>query len=133
MKKILCFIVTFCVILSLPCVAAMESVGTQIEYGDEGISVTFQSDSKLTEIEKKEIADKIVYGTQESEIMPASLLCSILGHDTSTETVSVIYHKVRATSPRCRKDVLKVEKCSRCDYENSTVSSSKYISCCPED
>ncbi len=129
-RKVISLIIMLCVLLSLPCTAKMNG-RTRIEYEEEKISVIFPSESTLTESEKQELADRLVYGTQESEIMPVSILCSLFGHDISTNQVIAIHHKVRDTVPRCRQDFITVETCSRCDYENSTVTYQKYINCCP--
>ncbi len=131
-RKVISLIIMLCVLLSLPCTAEMNG-RTRIEYEEEKISVIFPSESTLTESEKQELADRLVYGTQELEIMPASILCSLFGHDISTNQVVAIHHKVRSTSPRCYKEYITVETCSRCDYENSTVTSHNYIYCCPVD
>lgn len=132
MKKIISFIIVMGMLLSLPCIAA-GSDSTRIDYAEEGISVIFSDDTKLTQDKRQEIADRIVYGTQQSDVMPASLLCTLFGHKTSVEEVIVIHHKVRSKSPRCLKECIDVETCSRCDYENQTVTFQGNIDCCPED
>lgn len=58
------------------------------------------------------------------------LTCTLLGHKLENSIVSVITHKVRATSPRCLKKTYCYEACTRCDYETSEIISTKNIVCC---
>lgn len=70
-------------------------------------------------------------GSEEKEgIATYGLTCTLLGHKIESSTVTTITHKVRSTSPRCLKKTYDYESCTRCDYENSTVLTSFYISCC---
>lgn len=58
------------------------------------------------------------------------ITCSLFGHKLETGTTAQITHKVRATSPRCLRDIINYEICTRCDYSNYTTISSSYIVCC---
>lgn len=58
------------------------------------------------------------------------LTCTLLGHKIECTSVSVIEHKVRATSPRCLKETYDYEECTRCDYEKATLVNKEYIICC---
>lgn len=58
------------------------------------------------------------------------ILCTLFGHKLETGTTKTITHKVRATSPRCLEQTYEYEICTRCDYSNYTLISSRYIVCC---
>lgn len=58
------------------------------------------------------------------------LTCTLLGHKLENTVVDVITHKVRTTSPRCKKQTYLYEACTRCDYETSTLAGTEYIICC---
>ena len=66
----------------------------------------------------------------ESEAQTYGLTCTLFGHKIETSTVTKVTHKARATAPRCLQKKYTYESCTRCDYETSTLISSKYISCC---
>lgn len=58
------------------------------------------------------------------------LMCTLFGHKLESELVTVVTHKAKATAPRCLQQKYNEEACTRCDYTNSTLVSSTYISCC---
>lgn len=58
------------------------------------------------------------------------ITCTLLGHKTKISSVSVVTHKVRATSPRCKKETYNYEECTRCEYNDSTLIATEYIICC---
>jgi hypothetical protein len=58
------------------------------------------------------------------------LTCTLFGHKIEGTAVSSITHKVRATSPRCKKETYNYEACTRCDYETATLAATEYIVCC---
>ena len=58
------------------------------------------------------------------------LTCTLFGHKIESTAVATITHKVRATSPRCKKETYYYEACTRCGYEDSTLMSTEYIICC---
>ena len=58
------------------------------------------------------------------------LMCTLFGHKLETTTAHTITHNARTSAPRCLKRTYSVETCSRCDYSNSTLLDSTYISCC---
>lgn len=58
------------------------------------------------------------------------LTCTLLGHKLEPSSVSVITHKVRATSPRCVRKTYLYQACTRCDYETSELIETEYIICC---
>ncbi len=58
------------------------------------------------------------------------LTCTLFGHKIESSAVTTITHKVNSTDPRCLQKTYNAETCSRCDYTNSTLLDSSYISCC---
>lgn len=58
------------------------------------------------------------------------LTCTLFGHKLESSATYAITHKVNATDPRCLRKTFNTEVCSRCDYTNSTLLDSSYISCC---
>lgn len=58
------------------------------------------------------------------------LTCTLFGHKIEGTAVSAITHKVRSTSPRCKKETYNYEACTRCDYETSELVATVYIVCC---
>ena len=58
------------------------------------------------------------------------LTCTLFGHKIESSVVTTITHKAKATDPRCLERTYNAETCSRCDYTNSTLLDSSYISCC---
>lgn len=66
----------------------------------------------------------------ESDSQTYGLTCTLLGHKLESTNATKITHKARTTAPRCLQKTYLYEACTRCDYETSTLISSKYISCC---
>ena len=58
------------------------------------------------------------------------LMCTLFGHKLETSSAITITHNARTSDPRCLRKTYSVETCSRCDYSNSTLLGSSYISCC---
>lgn len=58
------------------------------------------------------------------------LTCTLFGHKIESSVISTVTHKVNSTDPRCLRKTYNAETCSRCDYTNSTLLDSSYISCC---
>lgn len=58
------------------------------------------------------------------------LTCTLFGHKLESSITTATTHKVSTTDPRCLRQKFNTEVCTRCDYTNSTLISSTYISCC---
>lgn len=69
-------------------------------------------------------------GEEKESVATYGLTCTLLGHKTESSTVYKINHEVRTTAPRCLKKTYNYITCTRCDYEESVLISSKYIACC---
>ena len=104
----------------------------EFEYEDQGVTIIFEEDTVLSNDERQNIADCIVYGNPNEGISTYSL-CWLTGHSIVTDSVIEIQHKVTADAPRCLRTVYEVETCSKCDYFKSTNLGSVFIPCCPED
>lgn len=109
--------------------SATTSTGATIEI--DGFEVIFEADSSFTLEEQQIIAEKVVYNNTENEIATTyNLLCTLFGHKTETETITVIEHCVREAQPRCTRSLQEVTGCTRCDYITIDVLSSTYVYCC---
>lgn len=134
MKKIKYVLIPlFCLILSINTYAASSDIFSY-DIGDTEIEVAFDDNTMFTESQKQNIAEALVYGGNSDEHMQSrGLTCTLFGHKLTTETVSVTYHKRKATSPRCYVEYYSVDSCSRCDYINEELLSGVYVVCCPVD
>ena len=133
MKKITSLLICAHIILTSMCISASATNTETKEYSYNGIEYTVEfEDSEISEETKENIAYSLI-GNDESDIMPANILCTIFGHDYKETMASVIQHKASATSPRCRKQTFDVTYCDDCDYTKSTLLGTTYINCCPED
>lgn len=95
---------------------------------NDGQTVFVFENGLSSEMQNRFIAD--YYNLDDDGAETYGLTCTLFGHDLGTSNVSTVTHKVRATDPRCLKEYFTFEACSRCDYSNSTLISSVYISCC---
>ena len=130
MKKIIT--IFMCAILTLNCIAASAG-SSKYEYikDDAEITVEFDSDSTLTDEQKQNIADHLVNGDDGVETCS---LCWLTGHDYVEHCVTLITHKVRELTPRCKKSTYFVPVCSKCEKVGTEeLVSETLIACCPED
>lgn len=125
-KKLSCIVILLFT-LSLVISATNENTYTY-DYPELEITVHFSNDSIIPENLRKTIANSIAYDTPLSQTYS---LCWLLGHDTTIDTVSAIYHKRSEYDPRCQLEIYHVTVCSKCDYVSPALVSSSYISCCP--
>lgn len=58
------------------------------------------------------------------------LTCTLFGHKLDSSYVTTVTHKVSSSDPRCLQNRYFCEACTRCDYTNSTLVDTVYISCC---
>lgn len=130
MKRFITLFLAIIVVISMTLIAsAKASTGRTIEI--DGFSVIFDADSTFTVEEQQLIAEKIVSNNTENKIATTyNLMCTLFGHKTTTETITVIEHCVRESLPRCIKSLQDVTTCSRCDYVTTDIVSSTYFYCC---
>ena len=96
----------------------------------EHIEIYIENENLSEETVEKIIAFYSNGGEEKDGISTYGLTCTLLGHKIESSTVSTITHKVRSTAPRCLRKTYNYESCTRCDYEQSTLKSQKYIACC---
>lgn len=118
------------VIISLLPLNAYANGNTEHIFSFEGITVEFSDTSSFTIEEQAKIAEFVVNGTNDSSASTYNLWCTMFGHNTTTESFSVIEHCVRNDQPRCLKTIQEVTACSRCDYVSTNVLNTSYIMCC---
>ena len=126
-KRILSFILALIValsVLALPTAAAEKNAAlTEIE-------IYIENDDISEETRAKIIAYYSNPEQENGEAATYGLTCTLLGHKLEASTVETITHKARSTAPRCLLKTYDYECCTRCDYESSTLLTSKYIHCC---
>ena len=130
MKKILA------VILAIASVFSLTTFSASAENTDENTVVITRGDTDY--IFEAGVSDDLInsfiYAIETEhdcdDTATYGLMCTLFGHKLETSTAHTITHKASATDPRCLKRTYAVETCSRCDYSNSTLLGSTYISCC---
>ena len=125
-KKTFSLILTFTILL---CTVVIPANAAKTEH-HEHIEIIIENKNISEETEAKIIAFYTNGGEEKEGATTYGLTCTLLGHKIESSTVTTITHKVRSTSPRCLKKYYDYESCTRCDYENSTLFSQEYISCC---
>lgn len=130
MKRFITLLLAIIIVISMTLISsAKTSTSTTIVI--DNFSVIFDVDSTFTAEEQHLIAEKVVSNNTENETATTyNLMCTLFGHKTTTETITVIEHCVRDTMPKCRKSLQDVTGCTRCDYVTIDVVSSTYIYCC---
>lgn len=86
------------------------------------------SETASDEFRAKFIAD--YFNTEIDNSTTYGLTCTLFGHKLESSYVTTITHKVNSSDPRCKENTYFSEACTRCDYTNSTLISTAYISCC---
>lgn len=134
MKKIKFFVIpVLCAIFTINTLAASSNNYTYDVNGDV-VEVSFENNSSFTEDQKQNIVNMLVYGEGSgSTVQSRGIWCTLFGHDLTTESVTVVHHKKKTTSPRCYKELYSVDSCSNCDYVYEELVSGVYIVCCAED
>lgn len=116
-------------IITLSLVISATDNSTYIyDYPEQKVTVEFSDNTDFPDNIRQIIADSIVYDIPLSQTYS---LCWLIGHDTTVETVSAIYHERSEYDPRCQWEIYDVTSCTNCDYVYPVLVSSKYISCCP--
>lgn len=133
MKKITSvFMVLMLFVLSATLItSASENPTVVITTDDAEYTVEFEN-TTLSDEQKQAIAEKLI-NYEEDSVQTYGLMCTLFGHDIEESTVSVITHKVRTSSPRCKREMYQVTICNRCDYQEQELTTTSYIVCCPVD
>lgn len=136
MKRIISlFIVALLCTLSATVItsANAEIAASSVVIVSEGVEYTVEfENTSLSDEQQQAIAEKLIYGDIDN-IQTYGLMCTLFGHKTEQNTVGVITHKVRTSSPRCKRELYLVTTCTRCDYQEQELTSTSYIVCCPVD
>ncbi len=113
--------------------ATAETADSFVVIVSEGVEYTVEfENTTLSDERQRVIAEKLVYGDTDN-IQTYGLMCTLFGHKTEQNTVGVITHKVRTSSPRCKREAYLVTTCTRCDYQEQELTGTSYIVCCPVD
>lgn len=130
MKRFIIFFIATILALSMTLISSATALnGNAIEYN--GYTIIFNVDSNFDEEQQQIIAQKVISNDITNDISATyNLMCTLFGHKTTTESITVIEHRVSDTQPRCRKSLQDVTGCTRCDYVTTSVVSATYIYCC---
>ena len=113
--------------------ATAETVDSSVVIVSEGVEYTVEfENTTLSDEQQQAIAEKLVYGNVDN-VQTYGLMCTLFGHKTEQNTVGVITHKVKTTSPRYKRELYLVTTCTRCDYQEQELTGTSYIVCCPID
>lgn len=140
MKKAKIIILLCFLILFSNYALAGSSGPTVYQYDIPEVTVVFPSSVEIPINIQNRIADELA-GIGISSSLPCksgenpdNILCTLFGHKFSSPvSVTATHHKVRQYDPRCILELYHVLYCTRCDYTESQLVASSYISCCPED
>ncbi|MBR4858839.1 MAG: hypothetical protein IKU08_06600 [Clostridia bacterium] len=122
MKKLIAILLSAMFIIG----AMSVTVNATDSFETPHIEFIFEDGTSL-EIQNRIIADL----TGENDGAAAyGLTCTLFGHKLDTGTTSAITHNASSTAPRCLQKTYSYEICTRCDYSEYTLLSSKYIYCC---
>lgn len=117
------------VLATLLCAVIIPANAKETE-AHEHIEIYIENPNISKETEAKIIAFYSNGGEEKEGVATYGLTCTLFGHKLESSAVTTITHKVRSSSPRCLKKIYNYESCTRCDYENSTLASQVYITCC---
>ena len=128
MKKIIALILVVASVFSVMSISAYaeDENANSVTVVANGVEFIFEADTS-EEFRNEFITD---YFGGDDEASTYGLTCTLFGHDIETSIVTTVTHKERATAPRCLEKTYEVENCTRCDYSNSVLIYSRYISCC---
>lgn len=128
MKKIFAFIISAVLVFGIMSISVSAEDTSENIIVNDGQTVFVFENGVSSEMQSRFIAD--YYNLNDDNAETYGLTCTLLGHKLESSNVSTVTHKVRSTDPRCLKEYYEFEACSRCDYSNSTLLNSIYISCC---
>ena len=129
-KRFLAIIMVIAISISL-FVIPTSAAEPEDNHNHEHIEIYFEDENLSEEFKAKATAYFLNGGSEvDDEAATYGLTCTLFGHKIETTTTYLYTHKVRATSPRCLKEVYAYDTCTRCDYQNSVLLSSSYFSCC---
>lgn len=129
MKKIIALIMVVVSLFSVISVSAYAE-----EASEDTITVTVNETEFIFDVNtSEEYRNKFIadyFNGNDDDVATYGLMCTLFGHKLESSVITAITHKAKATAPRCLRERYNTEVCSRCDYTNSVLISSEYISCC---
>ena len=131
MKRFIAIILVLVFIFSVSLISSAHSETTNTVYvGD--ITVEFGTNSIFNHEEQQMLATYLVNNkNSNTSASTYNLLCTLLGHNTTTESVTIIEHCVSDTAPRCLRTIQEVTVCTRCETVIDTnIISKVYVFCC---
>lgn len=130
MKRIITTILAITLALTIPFSTSASGTTNDNVHTINGMTIEFMEDSSFTTEEQAAIVQFVANGADNSSSVTYNLWCSMFGHNTTTESFTVIEHCVRDEQPRCVKTLQDVTACSRCDYVSTEIINSYYVMCC---
>lgn len=128
MKKIIALIMVVVSLFSVMSISAYaeDTAENTVTINVNDIEFIFDADTS------EDYRNKVIahYFNHDDNTETYGLTCTLFGHKLESSVISAVTHKVNATDPRCLRERYNTEVCSRCDYTNSTLISSSYITCC---
>ncbi len=125
MKKVFC---VFFVLIMISVLPTHVFAAHATEFEPYHISVVFGENSLLTNQQKQIVEHRL--SEKENKTGDRNILCTIFGHNYTSEIVSTITHKVNPQAPRCKKIRYLVDICTRCSDTQTELLSTAYIICC---
>ena len=132
MKKIIAIIMVVVSLFSVISVSAYAE-----EASEDTITVTVNETDFIFDVNtSEEYRNKFIahyFNENDEDAATYGLMCTLFGHKTEQIKATKITHKVKTTSPRCKRDSYVITTCTRCDYYDEEYTGTSYISCCPVD
>ena len=129
MKKIIALILVVVSVFGVMSISvyAEDTEGNTVTVTVNDVEFAFDADTS-EEFRNRAIAH--YFDHEDDGATAYGITCTLFGHKLESSLTTAVTHKVNATDPRCRRQTFNTEVCTRCDYTNSTLISSTYISCC---
>ena len=129
MKKIIALVMVIVSIFSVMSISvyAESAEESTVTITVNDVEFVFYADTS-EEFRNRAIAH--YFDHEEDDTAAYGLTCTLFGHKLESSITTATKHKVNATDPRCLRQKFNTEVCTRCDYTNSTLIDSTYISCC---
>ncbi len=127
--KVLAFLLVIITALTVVASATGENTTTYTYETEDAEYTVIFSNSSMPQEKQEAIAQKLI-GIDDSSAQTYGLGCTLFGHDYLYDSVNVVTHKVRTTSPRCKRQTYDITYCEDCDYYVEKLVATTYINCC---
>ncbi len=128
--RVLAFLLVSITSLTIVASAVGENTTTYAYHTKDTEYTVIFSDSTIPQEKQAAIAQKLL-SIDDSSAQTYGLGCILFGHDYLYDSVNVVTHKVRSTSPRCKQQTYDITYCEDCDYFEEKLVATTYIICCP--